>query len=136
MEERKVPPPQRGNIDGIRPRKPNIDSQPAASASASTPTPTEPKQAERIADRQPKKGKNLLAIISAIIIFIGLSSLAVYMGLQQDSGSTNPDKINTVQDGSGADTSQLIDQTVNDIDQLDDQPDGSGEGLSDEKLGL
>ncbi len=143
MEERKVPPAQRGNIDGISPRRPNTDNQTAgnspAPGSGQTNQGQKPPKDQQTNNptkkKQPKKSKNLLVIIPAIIIFIGLSALAVYSGLQRNSDNQQANEAGAGQNA-GSEASDLIDQTINEIDQLDDQPDTSGEGLSDDRLGL
>ncbi|MEX2014625.1 MAG: hypothetical protein WD885_01700 [Candidatus Saccharimonadales bacterium] len=144
MEERKPPPVQRGNIDGIRPRRPSVDVENQITGNAqagdgsqevSDQKPKQSRQAEKQADKKPKAGKNLSVIIPAVIIFIGLSALAIYVGIQKNLDGRQAEKTGSAQTNS-ADTSGSIDQVINEIDQLSDQPDNSGEGLSDEKLGL
>lgn len=143
MEERKVPPAPRGNIDGIRPRRLD-DSTPIAAkppAQGAQPTadqkPQQSRQVKETAIPKPKKTRHLAVIIPAIIIFIGLASLAVYTGLSQNPAEGEaPKGAASAGDTSSSDSKQLIDQTVNEIDQISDQPDTSGEGLSDDQLGL
>jgi uncharacterized protein HemX len=136
MEERKTPPVQRGNIDGIRPRRPNAENQMADnSQKAPDQQPKQNQQADKPADKKPKSGKNLAVIIPAVIIFIGLSALAIYAGIQKNADGQQAKEAGSAQTSKN-DTNDLIDQTINEIDQLNDQPDSSGEGLSDEKLGL
>lgn len=136
MEERKTPPVQRGNIDGISMRKPVaenpqiIKSQAADKQDLKQQASRQTSQTKASTGKEVKPGKNWLVITLAVIIFLGLSAFAVYMGLQKKSDSGNP-LVN-----SSTDNKQLIDQTLNDIDQLNDQTDNSGEGLSDEQLGL
>lgn len=144
MEDRKVPPAQRGNIDGISPRRPNTDNQAAGNSPAAgggqknqEQKPSKDQQTNKpVEKKQPKKSKNLLVIIPAIIVFIGLSALAVYTGLQRNSDNQEVRGTASGQDDSAAGTGELIDQTINEIDQLSNQPDTSGEDLSDDQLGL
>ncbi len=143
MEERKVPPAPRGNIDGIRPRRLDDSTLPAGKPQAQGAQPTadqkttQNRQVEQTAIPKPKKTRHLAVIIPAVIIFIGLASLAVYTGLLQNSGGEKASQgAASVDDTSSSDSKQLIDQTVNEIDQISDQPDTSGEGLSDDQLGL
>lgn len=142
MEERKVPPPQRGNIDGIRPRKPAVASQASDSSqvpvgqNASSQNPPQVRQTVKTTvGKKPKKSKNMTVIILAVLIFIGLSGFAIYTVLNRGEDGLQKNS-STGQASSSADSKQLIDQTVNEIDQLNDQSDESGTGLSDEQLGL
>ncbi|HEX5798030.1 MAG TPA: hypothetical protein VFX79_01625 [Candidatus Saccharimonadales bacterium] len=142
MEERKAPPPQRGNIDGIRPRRLSGENQPpdnvqveGNSQKALGQQPDQNQQADKPAEKKPKSGKNLAVIIPAVIIFIGLSALAIYAGIQKNRDGQQGQETGSTQ-ASKNEASNLIDKTINEIDQLNDQPDSSGEGLSDEKLGL
>lgn len=142
MEERKVPPPQRGNIDGIRPRKPAVASQPADSSQVpsgqdiSNQNPPQTRQTlNPTVGKKQKKSKNMTVIILAVLIFIGLSGFAIYTVLNMDEDGSQKNS-GAAQNSSSADSKQLIDQTVDEIDQLDDRSDESGAGLSDEQLGL
>lgn len=141
---RKVPPVQRGNIDGIQIRRTDALSPPSEEApkvdnqELKEQAPPEQKIKEH-EKRKPKKNKNLLAIILAVCVLVGLSGLAVYVGLQQNANdpkdgqsgqaaseqANNPDK-----------STELIDQTISEIDRLDNESDSSGQGLSDDNLGL
>jgi uncharacterized protein HemX len=148
INNRRMPLNQRGNIDGVRARRPDTASQPndEAPKNPDNPQPQNPEppkapQAKKEPNKKPKpkKRSNLLIIILAIIVLIGLSSLAVYAGLQKNSKASDeqqPGQASAEQDNPTVDNGELINQTINEIDQLDNQSDSSGEGLSDEKLGL
>lgn len=140
-----MPPAQRGNIDGVSPRKPNAknqlagSSQPGNDQQALDQKPPEKQETKKPVATKPKKSKNLFVIILAVVILIGLSAFAVYTGLRQDSDASDNQtagQTDSSQNNSTTDNGELIDQTINEIDQLNDQSDTSGEGLSDEKLGL
>ena len=144
MEEnnRNLPPVRRQNIDGVQTRRPVNPAAPVATLPNSQENqqvqqPATQEQPQNVA-KKPKKRGNLLVITLAIFVLIGLSGLAVYAGLQQDKSSSQPDA--QAQEASAAEpavgTNELVDQTINEIDRLDDKSDASGEGLSDEKLGL
>lgn len=147
MEEnnRKVPPVQRHSIDGVKARRPNPENQ--ASRSNGSPSPEVQQQIESQKLQQnpeknpgkPKKKRGSLLVISlAIIVLIGLSALAVYVGLRQNAqgADSNQPAEQTSTENPAVDNEELIDQTINEIDQLNNQSDSSGEGLSDAKLGL
>ena len=147
MEEnnRKVPPVQRHSIDGVKARRPNPENQ--ASQSDGSPSPEIQQQIESQKLQQdpeknpgkPKKKRGSLLVISlAIIVLIGLSALAVYVGLEQNlkGADNNQPAEQTTTENPAVDNEELIDQTINEIDQLNNQSDSSGEGLSDAKLGL
>jgi uncharacterized protein HemX len=142
MEERKVPPPQRGNIDGIRPRQLDDSTPPASKPQAQNAQPTvdqktpQNRQVGETSIPKPKKTRHLAVIIPAVIIFIGLAALAVYTGLSQNSSGGQSSQEAASGDTSASDSKQLIDQTINEIDQISDQPDTSGDGLSIDQLGL
>lgn len=142
MEERKVPPTQRGNIDGITPRKPAVASQTVESPQVpseqniSNQNPASAQQTVKTTvGKKPKKSKNLLVIILAAIVLIGLSTFAVYTELSGKSADQAAKEANSGRDNATG-NNELIDQTINEIDQLNDQSDESGTGLSDEQLGL
>ncbi len=145
MEDRKLPPAPRGNIDGIRPRRPDAGVQSQPPPDKPQPQDGQPsaekapqnRQVKEEALQKPKKTRHLAVIIPAIIIFIGLAALAVYTGLLQDSaGGQSSQEAASGVETSVPDSQQLIDQTINEIDQISDQPDTSGEGLSNDQLGL
>lgn len=142
MEERKVPPVQRNSIDGIKVRQTSPGNpaagNPTVPDAPKTPSqpPQEKQQTKQSVVKEPKKSKNLLAVTLAVIILIGLSALAVYVRLQQNTDGR--DKAASGQESVSEENNpaEAIDQTIKDIDQLDNQPDSSGEGLSNEQLGL
>lgn len=148
MEEnnRKVPPVQRHSIDGVKARRPNPpDNQ--AFKSEGSPSPEVQQQIEnqklkqdsgKTPDKPKKKRGNLLVISLAVVLLIGLSALAVYVGLGQNSegADNNQPAEQTSTENPAVDNEELINQTLNEIDQLNNQSDSSGEGLSDAKLGL
>lgn len=145
MEERKIPPVQRGSIDGISPRKPNLSVQDIENPQLTSEqgqnlsNQKSPQQAQQTVNKtvskKPKKNKNLGVIILAAIVLIGLSTFAIYTQL---SGKSVDEAENAARSGRGnaASSNELIDQTLSEIDRLSGQPDTSGEGLSDEQLGL
>lgn len=135
---RRLPPVQRGNIDGIQARRPDT---PPAQAAENTPAPDsqEPKQQAPPEQKVKNPTKNLLVIILAVLILVGLSGLAIYAGLQKNSNNSNDgqsEQTSSEQGNNSENSAELIDQTINEIDQLGGESDSSGQDLSDEELGL
>lgn len=142
MEDKQIrqrPLNQRGNIDGIRARRPDASNQPTQNSNEPSSGQKPNQQVKKAAVGKSRKSRNLPAIFIAIIILVGLSGLAIYNQRQKNSGENTTGQASesaVVQNDTTQDEGALIDATINEIDQLNDQPDSSGEGLSNDKLGL
>ncbi|MBW3568536.1 hypothetical protein KY385_00185 [Candidatus Parcubacteria bacterium] len=89
---------------------------------------------------KPKKKRGILPIAISIIILLALSSLAVYAGLiKKDESQRNLDNTDASAHQpaiSDAEDRQALQQVIDQIDELPDDKDTSGDNLTDQKLGL
>lgn len=134
-----------GSIDGIKSGNLNyldlVQAQPAQNppAPAQTANTQKPEANDQKPkpekNKQPKKKSNWLAITTAIIILLALSTVAIASKLQSSSNSDETAiQQNSAEaaEASPSDAGQIIKQ----IDQLPNDQDQSGDSLTDSQLGF
>lgn len=97
---RQAPLNQRGSIDGVKARQPESDDQPTPNPESPDEQQTSEQNPEQAPEQEPpkenqpqetedyskpKKKINLFAIFLAVVIMIGLSAVAIYVGTQENS---------------------------------------------------
>lgn len=134
-------------VDGIvpAPQPAKSDSSPKAEENTEKPadvdlkTPPEKQQAGQTS-KKPKKKTLKLPIILALIVLSGLAGLAIYIGFFADEVSKNENKsegtTSQTTDNSVEQNKQEAADIVNQINDLQDDTDTSGDGLTDQNLGL
>lgn len=140
-----VPTSQPKAVDGIvpRPQQPAKEEAQSQVASAdqlpaeATDIPPTPQAPEKPKSKSGKK----LPIVLALIVLITFAGLAIYIGLNKDKSDkqANSNSKGTSQTAAGTTIEQDKQQTaeiVNDINDLQDDTDNSGDGLTDKNLGL
>lgn len=132
-------------VDGIMPAPPKTNQEEQASpqptSEGQTPTETAEVPQETQKSEKPKKkiGKKL-PIILAVLTLITLAGLAVYMGLSANKSDKNetgqPGIYTQTVESTVEQDKQQTSEIVNDINNLQDDTDTSGDGLTDQNLGL
>ena len=86
-----------------------------------------------------RKVNNITAITLALVILIGLSGVAIFAYIQNRSNpstAANGQTAQTPQIETATSASNDVDQIIGEIDRLTDERDTSGDGLTDQNLGL
>lgn len=129
-----VPAPQAAKSDS----SPQVEENTEKSADVNSETPPEKQEVDQTAKR-PKKKTLKLPIILALIVLSALAGLAIYIGFFADDVSKNENKsegTSQTADNSVEQNKQEAADIVNQINDLQDDTDTSGDGLTDQNLGL